>query len=281
MTVIKKLVTLLRGSARELGESVVDANATRIYEQEIVDARHSIDQARGDLTGVMAADSSFFPEDPTNGLRLTGSLAAVSPKGIMDGMPSGRRPQPLGNGMWELVQGDLRVLLREQAKSLEFALSPADLERALDRAAGEDPPPGRDPRLPHRLLHHGVLRAGRVAKAAAVAHAQARGVAGVDQQLAGHAQVTRKGRALVEQAADQQRPAGVLHGVDVEQVVGAVDKGPQGAGSAQLQRVSCAEQLLVAPDAVQVFVHAACGMRVGRAEAGKGRRPFGDRARPC
>ena len=83
-----------------------------------------------DLTGVMAADSSFFPEDPTNGLRLTGSLAAVSPKGIMDGMPSGRRPQPLGNGMWELVQGDLRVLLREQAKSLEFALSPADLERA-------------------------------------------------------------------------------------------------------------------------------------------------------
>lgn len=56
MTVIKKLVTLLRGSARELGKSVVDANATRIYEQEIVDARHSIDQARGDLTGVMAKE---------------------------------------------------------------------------------------------------------------------------------------------------------------------------------------------------------------------------------
>jgi hypothetical protein len=34
-----------------------------------------------DLTGVMAVDSSFFPEDPTNGLRLTGSLAAVSAKG--------------------------------------------------------------------------------------------------------------------------------------------------------------------------------------------------------
>jgi hypothetical protein len=83
-----------------------------------------------DLAGVMAADSTFFPEDPTNGLRLTGSLAAVSAKGIMDGMPSGRRPQPLGNGMWELVQGDLRVLLREQARALEFALSPADLERA-------------------------------------------------------------------------------------------------------------------------------------------------------
>ena len=33
MSVIKKLVTLLRGSARELGQSMVDANATRIYEQ--------------------------------------------------------------------------------------------------------------------------------------------------------------------------------------------------------------------------------------------------------
>ncbi|HRH16442.1 MAG TPA: PspA/IM30 family protein [Aquabacterium sp.] len=56
MSVIKKLVTLLRGSARELGESVVDANATRIYEQEIIDAKHSIEQARGDLTGVMAKE---------------------------------------------------------------------------------------------------------------------------------------------------------------------------------------------------------------------------------
>lgn len=56
MSVIKKMMTLLRGSARELGESVIDANATRIYEQEILDARHSIDQAKGELTGVMAKE---------------------------------------------------------------------------------------------------------------------------------------------------------------------------------------------------------------------------------
>ena len=42
MSVIKKVVTLLRGSARELAENVVDANATRIYEQEIIDAKQSI-----------------------------------------------------------------------------------------------------------------------------------------------------------------------------------------------------------------------------------------------
>lgn len=56
MTVIKKLVTLLRGSARELGQSVVDDNATRIYEQEIVDARHSIAEAKTELAAVMAKE---------------------------------------------------------------------------------------------------------------------------------------------------------------------------------------------------------------------------------
>lgn len=56
MSVIKKVMTALRGSAREIGESIVDANATRIYEQEIIDAKHSIGQARGDLTAVMAKE---------------------------------------------------------------------------------------------------------------------------------------------------------------------------------------------------------------------------------
>ena len=56
MSVIRKMMTLLRGSAREIGESVVDANATRIYEQEILDAKHSIDEARASLTGVMAKE---------------------------------------------------------------------------------------------------------------------------------------------------------------------------------------------------------------------------------
>ncbi len=56
MSVIAKILTLLRGSARELGESVIDANATTIYEQEIVDARNAIMKAKGELTGVMAKE---------------------------------------------------------------------------------------------------------------------------------------------------------------------------------------------------------------------------------
>lgn len=56
MSVMKKLMTLLRGSVREIGETVVDTNATRIYEQEILDAKSSIAQAKDDLTGVMAKE---------------------------------------------------------------------------------------------------------------------------------------------------------------------------------------------------------------------------------
>lgn len=56
MSVIGKILSLLRGSVRELGESVIDGNATRIYEQEIADARHAVMQAKGELTGVMAKE---------------------------------------------------------------------------------------------------------------------------------------------------------------------------------------------------------------------------------
>lgn len=56
MSVMKKVMTLLRGSVREIGETVVDANATRIYEQEILDAKSSIAQAKDDLAGVMAKE---------------------------------------------------------------------------------------------------------------------------------------------------------------------------------------------------------------------------------
>lgn len=56
MSVIKKVVTLLRSSAREIGESVVDANAISIYEQEIIDAKQSLHEARGNLTAVMAKE---------------------------------------------------------------------------------------------------------------------------------------------------------------------------------------------------------------------------------
>ena len=54
MSVLKKIMTAIRGGAREVGELVVDANGTRIFEQEINDAQTHLRKAKQDLTEVMA-----------------------------------------------------------------------------------------------------------------------------------------------------------------------------------------------------------------------------------
>ena len=54
MSVIKKVINLMRSSMRDIGESVVDANASAIYEQEILDAKRSVSDAKHELAGVMA-----------------------------------------------------------------------------------------------------------------------------------------------------------------------------------------------------------------------------------
>ncbi|MFT6985228.1 MAG: phage shock protein A [Psychromonas sp.] len=54
MSIFKKIMTAVRGGAREAGEAVVDANSTRIFEQEIRDSEKHITLAKRDLTEVMA-----------------------------------------------------------------------------------------------------------------------------------------------------------------------------------------------------------------------------------
>lgn len=56
MAVFSKILTMLRGDMRSIGQSVVDSNATRIYEQEIVEAKAHVATARQDLTAVMAKE---------------------------------------------------------------------------------------------------------------------------------------------------------------------------------------------------------------------------------
>jgi phage shock protein A len=52
--IVTKLWTALRGAANEAGEFAVDANATRILDQEIRDADTELRQARGGLASLMA-----------------------------------------------------------------------------------------------------------------------------------------------------------------------------------------------------------------------------------
>ena len=56
MGLLNKLLTAVRGGAREVGEGIVDANAIRIYQQEIEDAKKNLSKAKRDLTEVMAKE---------------------------------------------------------------------------------------------------------------------------------------------------------------------------------------------------------------------------------
>ena len=60
MSVINKLFTLARGTARASAQVVVDANAQQIYEQEIVDAERVIQGRKRVLTEVIADEFSRY-----------------------------------------------------------------------------------------------------------------------------------------------------------------------------------------------------------------------------
>ena len=62
MSIFKKIMTAIRGGASEVGEAIVDSNATRIFEQEIRDSENHLTKAKRDLTGVMAQQMSSSRE---------------------------------------------------------------------------------------------------------------------------------------------------------------------------------------------------------------------------
>ena len=54
MNILSKLLTALRGAANETGEAIVDAHGIRILEQEVRDAKGHLEQAKENLTEVIA-----------------------------------------------------------------------------------------------------------------------------------------------------------------------------------------------------------------------------------
>jgi len=56
MGILNKILTAFRGGATEVGQSIVDANSTRIFEQEIRDAENHLTKAKRELTDVMAKE---------------------------------------------------------------------------------------------------------------------------------------------------------------------------------------------------------------------------------
>jgi phage shock protein A len=56
MGILNKIITAFRGGATEVGQTIVDANSTRIFEQEIRDAEKHLTRAKRELTDVMAKE---------------------------------------------------------------------------------------------------------------------------------------------------------------------------------------------------------------------------------
>ncbi|VEF24787.1 Phage shock protein A homolog [Shewanella baltica] len=56
MGILNKILTAFRGGATEVGQGIVDANSTRIFEQEIRDAEKHLTNAKRELTDVMAKE---------------------------------------------------------------------------------------------------------------------------------------------------------------------------------------------------------------------------------
>ncbi|MDQ6963122.1 MAG: PspA/IM30 family protein [Mariprofundaceae bacterium] len=54
MSIWNKIITAVRGAATEAGEAVVDSQALRILDQEMRDSREALDEAKNNLTSVMA-----------------------------------------------------------------------------------------------------------------------------------------------------------------------------------------------------------------------------------
>jgi len=54
MNIITKLLTAIRGGAREIGEAVVDTQSMRIFEQEIQDSKTNLSEAKEGLTEIVA-----------------------------------------------------------------------------------------------------------------------------------------------------------------------------------------------------------------------------------
>ena len=97
-----------------------------------------------DLAGTHVLSTSFpaqgqgTPEDSD----FAGSVAVKNGRKVIESVPSAYRPQPLGEGMWELTQDDVRMLIKEAGAELHVGMTVDDLDRAA-KLRGQVPKDGR------------------------------------------------------------------------------------------------------------------------------------------
>lgn len=87
-----------------------------------------------DLEGQLAAKVAYphpgqahaGPTDAT----LSVSIPTTDNQALLDSLPGAYRPQPMGDDMWQLIQGELRYLMRATPDSMQVGFEPAQLDQA-------------------------------------------------------------------------------------------------------------------------------------------------------
>lgn len=86
-----------------------------------------------DLAGVHALWAAYPMQGGGGSARdanLAVTVAVIDGRKVIEAAPSSSRPQPLGDGMWELKSSDGNVLIKESGKELLIGMSPEDIARA-------------------------------------------------------------------------------------------------------------------------------------------------------
>jgi hypothetical protein len=87
-----------------------------------------------DLTGAHGVWFAYPQQDDAaaaGDVNLAATVAVIDGRKVIEGAPASSRPQPLGDGMWELKASDKqRFLIKESGKELLVGMSPEDVARA-------------------------------------------------------------------------------------------------------------------------------------------------------
>jgi hypothetical protein len=89
-----------------------------------------------DLSGLFVVDVGYplpqagQPPPIPSDWEIAGVVPTHDARRLLDSMPDTLKPQPLGNGMWDLIDQSITMKLREKSGFVEFAGTLPDLDRA-------------------------------------------------------------------------------------------------------------------------------------------------------
>ncbi|MCB1874720.1 MAG: PspA/IM30 family protein [Chromatiales bacterium] len=185
MKLVAQLLTIARGGAREVAQGVIDANALRLLEQQLYECEATLDQARRDLTAVVAEKIAVRREVD----RLTTAIAERESRArellAQDDEAAALR-------LAERIATDEATLQRERAALAQLERHEHDVRGALAAALNQ---------VKSQRRELGLLKATAHAQRASVNLEQRR--YGLDERLNDIGCTTDRIRAMQQSTADR------------------------------------------------------------------------------